>query len=118
MPVRTIRTPQAFQGKMNFYLGKFLGKAVIAYPNDILILSETLNEHLLLFNHNFTRLKCNCSFSKFPMCGFAVWKQDILGHHISDRRVKPQSLHLEAMRQWSAKLRNVDKMRKLLGVGN
>ena len=71
MPFGLTNAPATFQAAMNALFAHLLRKCVLIFMDDILIFSETLEQHLAHLEEVFTILQNNQLFVKYSKCTFA-----------------------------------------------
>ena len=87
MPFGLTNTPTTFQCLMNSVFGKYVRKFVIIFLDDILVFSETMEEHLEHLRIVFELLRAHQLFVKESKCTLAADHIDYLGHVISKEGV-------------------------------
>ena len=115
------RLPQGLKTSSNsfqFLLDKLMSglsfKSVLCYKDDILIVSETFDEHIRDLQEVFDRLRLSGLKFLPHKCTFAQKKCVFLGHEISKDGFKPPSDRLNSIAEYP-----VPKMLKLyLGLMN
>jgi len=83
MPFGLVNPPATFQTMMNELLRQFLDQGVVVYIDDILIYSETLEEHILVVRkvlHQLREYRLAISLEKSV---FHVKKLDFLGYVVA-----------------------------------
>lgn len=83
MPFGLTNAPASFQCVMNSILEPFLRKFVIVFMNDILIYSNSLDNHILHLRQVLQVLRAHQFYIKKSKCAFAQEKLEYLGHIIS-----------------------------------
>jgi len=87
MPFGLVNGPATFQTMMNEILPEFLDQGVVVYIDDILIYSETVAEHLLLFRKVLQRLREYRMAISLEKSLFHVKKVDFLGYVVATNGV-------------------------------
>lgn len=82
MPFGLTNAPATFQSIMNIIFASLLRKGVLVFVDDILIYSETLEEHVQLLHQVLQILKEHQFFVKLSKCTFATREVEYLGHYI------------------------------------
>lgn len=90
MPFGLTNAPAIFQSIMNIIFASLLMKGVLVFMDDILIYSETLEEHVQLLHQVFQILKEHQFFVKLSKCTFATREVEYLGHCISGEGVSTE----------------------------
>ncbi|WVZ93174.1 hypothetical protein U9M48_039176 [Paspalum notatum var. saurae] len=103
MPFGLTNAPATFQCIMNEVLSPFLRKFVLVFVDDILIFSNTLDEHL----HHL----------KLRKCSFGQHSVAYLGHIISQEGLATDPQKTEAMVNWPRPT-NMTELRAFLGLTN
>jgi hypothetical protein len=83
MPFGLTNAPATFQAAMNAIFEKLLRKGVLIFMDDILIYTETLEQHKQILQEVFQFLLDNKLFLKQFKCFFAQPQLEYLGHIIS-----------------------------------
>ena len=97
MPFGLKNAPGTFQNFMRHVLAEFWGKFAIAYLDDIIVFSDTWDNHLLHLALLFERLQIyglTCSSSK---CNFGQTNLPYMGHMVNWDTNSPQEGHLDAV---------------------
>jgi len=83
MPFGLVNTPATFQTMMNEILREFLDQGVVVYIDDILIYSQTLEEHIILVRKVLQRLWEYRMAISLLKSVFHVKKVDFLGYVVA-----------------------------------
>jgi hypothetical protein len=83
MPFRLTNAPTTFCTLMNDIFWEWLDDFVVVYKDDILIYSNSMEEHVEHLRKVFQKLRENELYAKFEKCEFGVTKVDFLGHRIT-----------------------------------
>jgi len=100
---------------MTAALRKLLGKICHIYLDDIVIWSDTVEqhtEHIRLVLNALWEAKLYCNPKK---CHFYLLEMDFLGHHISARGIEANNSKVDKILNWPVP-RNTTDMRSFLGL--
>ena len=106
-----------FQRTMTDILSQFDHSKVIVYIDDILILSSTFEDHLLLVEKVLNTLRNNGIKINLAKCEFFAEKVSFLGHDISRKGIEKSKEFIEKVRN-HPKPTNVTQLRQFLGLAN
>ncbi|KAL0423698.1 UNVERIFIED_CONTAM: Retrovirus-related Pol polyprotein from transposon.6 [Sesamum radiatum] len=88
MPFGLTNAPATFCNLMNDVLYEYLDRFVVVYLDDIVIYSETLNEHVKHLRAVFQKLREYELYAKKEKCEFCCEKITFLGHVISQGQIQ------------------------------
>ena len=114
MPFGLSNAPAVFQELMNIVL-QGQEDFSIAYLDDILIFSETAEEHLEHIQQVFDRLRKHGLKLKLKKCSFFQEQTEYLGFIINEQGVKPDPKKVDAIRQLPAPT-SVREVRGFIGM--
>jgi hypothetical protein len=100
MPFGLTGAPGTFQAYVNDALREFLDEFCVVYLDDILIFSETLEEHIQHVRKVLLRLKECGLFVKLPKCEFHVQKLSFLGFIISPDGISMDPQRISTIVEW------------------
>lgn len=115
MPFGLKNAPSTFQRIIQNVLGSLLNNGTINYLDDIIVYSETLEQHFELLSTIFQRLKQHNIKLKLSKCTFVQPEVEYLGHVISFNSVKPSSRQVKAVTDFPEP-KNVTEIRRFLGL--
>jgi hypothetical protein len=115
MPFGLTNALATFQALMNDVLRPFLDNLVIVYLDDILIFSETLEDHPEHVDKVLTAFKKARLYAGLDKCAFAMKEVAFLGHIVSGEGIKMDPKKVEAIRERPAP-RNITEVRSFLGL--
>ena len=117
MPFGLTNAPATFQAMINDVLRRHLDISVIAYLDDILIYSETEEEHI---KHVQQVLECLDKYNlrlKPSKCSFHQQELEFLGHTVGVNGVKISEEKIRTIKEWAIP-RNVKDIQSFLGFTN
>ena len=117
MPFGLCNAPATFQRLMDLVLDEYKFEFVLVYLDDIIIYSDTFEEHLLHLDNVFKKIHEAGLTLKFDKCIFATNELKFLGHTITEKGVAVLPEKVEAVRN-SKKPSNVTDVRSFLGLAN
>ena len=100
MPFGLKSAPVSFVRLMDMVLGDLLGKNLHCYIDDLIIATDTLDEHLKLLDKVLHRLKSAGLKLKLKKCSFMKEKIVYLGHTISEHGVEVNDLKIQAIQNY------------------
>ncbi|XP_022864277.1 uncharacterized protein LOC111384248 [Olea europaea var. sylvestris] len=109
--------PVLFQKKADGSLRMFLDDFVVVYLDDIVIYSETLEEHVQHVRQVFNRLRENELYVKPSKCSFAQTSINFLGHIIEQGKIRMDSKKVTTIKDWQPS-KTVHDVRSFLGLSN
>ncbi|KAK3542448.1 hypothetical protein QTP86_025890 [Hemibagrus guttatus] len=117
MPFGLTNAPAVFQALINGVFQDLLGKWVIAYIDDILVYSASLEEHVLHVREVLSRLQQHHLYVKLEKCKFHQSTVTFLGYVVSRRGVEMDEAKVWAVTDWSAPT-TVRELQRFLGFAN
>ena len=115
MPFGQKNSAQTFQRLMDRVTNQL--KGVFVYIDDILVASETQEQHEQDVRQLFEALKQFGLVLNVAKCVFSVSELEFLGHHVSARGIRPMPDKIEAVRRFE-RPRTVKAMQRFLGLVN
>ncbi|XP_064944580.1 uncharacterized protein LOC135596464 [Musa acuminata AAA Group] len=97
MPFDLTNAPATFCTLMNQLFNEYLDKFVIVHLNNIVVYSQTLEEHIEHLQTTFKVLRENTLFVKKEKCYFAQTKILFLGHRIGDGSIRMDKSKVQAV---------------------
>ena len=114
MPFELTNAPATYQRLMEECLGDYNMTICVIYLDDLIIFSDTFEEHLRRLDLVLTRLKkCNLKLSP-EKCFFIQDKVPFLGHIVSENGVETDPSKIDKIRNWPTPT-NADELRSFLG---
>ena len=117
MPFGLTNAPATFCTLMNQILQPYLDRFVVAYLDDIVIYSNSMEEHVGHLQTVFRVLRENELFVKREKCTFATEEVQFLGHVIGHGKLKMDEPKVKAIMEWEAPTK-VMELRSFLGLVN
>ena len=78
----------------------FLDKFVVVYLDDIVIYSNTLEEHVDHLRKVFKLLRQNGLYVKKEKCSFSLGEVGFLGHRVKDGKLMMDESKIKAIQEW------------------
>ena len=117
MPFSLTNAPTTFCNQMINVLYNYLDKFVIVYLDDMVIYSESLDDHVGHLRLVFSRLREHKLYVKKEKCEFCRQQITILGHVISQGKVMMDKWKVETILDWPI-LTKVVELQLFLGLAN
>jgi len=117
MPFGLTNAPSTFQDMMNHVLSNVLDIGVLAYMDDILIYTKTVEEHDRLVKDVLGRLRTNGLAVSPEKCVWRTQEVEFLGYIIGREGVKMSKEKVEAVLSWEAP-KSLKEVQSFLGFAN
>ncbi|KAK3570675.1 hypothetical protein QTP86_024977, partial [Hemibagrus guttatus] len=117
MPFGLTNAPAVFQALMNKVFRDLLGRGVIAYIDDILVYSASMEEHVIQVREVLARLQQHHLYVKLEKCEFHRSKVTFLGYVISHQGVEMDTVKVQAVTGWPEPSM-VRELQRFLGFAN
>ena len=115
MPQGLKNSPPIHQRRMNLALRKHIGKFCHIYIDDIVIWSNSIDEHKQHIDMVMKALESAKLFCNKQKCKFFLLELDFLGHHISARGIEPNASKVQRILDWPTPQNSTD-VRAFLGL--
>ena len=109
--------PATFQAVMNHIFAPCLNKFVVVYLDDILVFSDTPEQHMHHLQIVMDILKENKFYAKPEKCQFGLKEIKFLGHIVGNGGVKPDPAKVQAVQEWPVP-KTAQEVRQFLGLAN
>ena len=100
MPFGLTNAPATFCTLMNKVLQPFLDRFVVVYLDDIVIYSQSLEEHVGHLREVFRVLRENQLYVKKEKCSFAQREIPFLGHIVGGGQIRMDGSKVRAIDEW------------------
>ena len=100
MPFGLMNAPSVFQRLMNQIFAEELGIFVLVYLDDILIFSETVEQHWQHLRDALARLRKAKLYGRIHKCTFLKPQVEYLGFDVSAEGIKPSASKVQAILEW------------------
>ncbi|KAJ4717218.1 Retrotransposon protein, putative, Ty3-gypsy subclass [Melia azedarach] len=117
MPFGLTNAPATFSTLMNKLFHPYLDQFVVLYLDDIVVYSNTLEEHVAHLRKVFQVLRENELYVKKEKCSFAQREVYFLGHKIKDGTLMMEKAKVQAIQEWEPPTK-VHDLRSFLGLVN
>jgi len=114
MPFGLTGAPATFQREMNRILFDLLGKCVFVFLDDILIFSNSIDEHVIHLKQVFEIFRKYKVKINIEKCCFFKEEVEVLGHVVSKNGLKTIKSKVDAVSKW-IKPENISELRSFLG---
>jgi hypothetical protein len=117
MPFGLTNAPATFQTLMNSILRSYIDKFVLVYLDDILVYSNSEEEHLEHLRLVFEALQKHSLYARPDKCTFDQLNVEFCGHLVGQGVVKVLDSKVKAIKEWPQP-RNVQEVRQFYGLVN
>ncbi len=117
MPFGLQGAPSCFQRMMNHYLRHFLGKFVLVYLDDVLIYSDSEEEHAEHIRQVLEVLRKHQLYAKGSKCDFWRTAVSFLGYIVRQGKIDRDPSKVQAVQDWPVPA-TVRELRSFLGLCN
>jgi hypothetical protein len=117
MPFGLTNAPATFQTLMNSILRPYIDKFVLVYLDDILVYSNSEEEHLQHLRLVFEALRKHKLYARPSKCVFNQSTVEFCGHLVGQGSVRVLDSKVKAIREWPQP-RNVQEVRQFYGLVN
>ena len=117
VPFGLTNAPAAFMSIMNDVFRDYTDSFVMVYLNDILVYSNSWEEHLQHVKLVLDRLRKHKLYAKLSKCAFGVQEVDYLGFVLRDGKIAMNPNKTKAIEVWE-RLTNKKGLQLFLGLVN
>jgi hypothetical protein len=115
MPMGLRNAPPIHQRRVTAALRPFIGRICHVYLDDIVIWSNTIDEHTKHIRMILTALRNASLYCNPKKCEFYLLEMDFLGHHISQRGIEARTSKVDKVLHWP-RPRCAKEVRGFLGL--
>ncbi|KAJ9557119.1 hypothetical protein OSB04_011733 [Centaurea solstitialis] len=115
MPFGLTNAPTVFMDLMNRVCRPYLDKFVIVFIDDILIYSQSKEDHEQHLRSILELLKAEELYAKFSKCEFWIREVHFLGHVVNKEGIHVDPAKIEAIKKWEAP-KTPSEIRQFLGL--
>jgi len=115
MPFGLCNAPATFQREMNRLFFDLIGVCVFVYIDDLVIFSNSFEQHLLHLEKVFKILAENGLKVNFEKCSFFKEEVELLGHTLSTNGLSPLPSKVKVISNWLPP-RTVTQLKSFLGA--
>ncbi|KAJ9536729.1 hypothetical protein OSB04_un000114 [Centaurea solstitialis] len=115
MPFGLTNAPAVFMDLMNRVCRPYLDKFVIVFIDDILIYSQSKEDHEHHLRLILELLKAEKLYAKFSKCEFWIREVHFLGHVVNKEGIHVDPAKIEAIKKWEAP-KTATEIRQFLGL--
>lgn len=116
LPMGLCNSPATFQRYMDNLLEDLKWRCVLVYMDDIIIYSESYEQHLLDLQHVFERCLSVGLRLKLSKCEFFMTEMQFLGHVVSDKGIAMDPQKTEAISRIPDVLKSSEDTMTFLGL--
>ena len=117
MPFGLCNAPATFQRLMNIVFATEINRFILVYLDDILIFSESIEEHWEHLRTALERLRKARLYGRIHKCDFLKTRVDYLGYEVSERGVHASPEKVKAVVNWP-RPQSVHDVRSFLGLAS
>ncbi len=115
MPMGLCNAPATFMRLMHEVFDDMLDQFVVIYLDDILIYSQTKQEHMLHLRQVLERLRQHKLYAKLSKCEFMQSEVSFLGHLVGKDGIKMDPKKIQAIIDWPVP-RDIHQLKSFLGL--
>jgi hypothetical protein len=117
MPFGLANAPATFQSYINQAMSDLLDTCCVVYLDDIVIYSDSAEEHVYQVQEVLTRLRKHRLYAKHSKCEFHTTEINFLGFNISTKGIKIEPSRVTTIVEW-LEPQNIREVQQFLGFAN
>jgi hypothetical protein len=117
LPMGLCNAPSSFMRQMAKVFSPYLDKFLILYVDDLLVKSQSMQEHIEHLRQVLQRMREQKLYAKPSKCEFGKSELKFLGHIVSRQGVKPDPGKVKALQDWPVP-QTVHELRSFMGLAN
>ena len=117
MPQGLTNAPHTFSRCMREVFGDLIGKTVLIYLDDVLVLGKTPQEHMENLKLTLHTLRSHGLYAKLSKCEFLKRELKYVGHVITEAGISPDPAKVQVMLDWHYPA-HAKGMQQFLGLAN
>ena len=115
LPMGLCNSPAIFMQLMNDTFREYLDKWVLVFLDDIIVYSQTLEEHEQHLRLVLKRLRDQRLYVKLSKSEFCKGEVEFLGHYVGREGIRVMEDKIQAIRDWP-RPKNMKELRSFLGL--
>jgi len=115
LPMGLTNAPATFQHLMNHTFREFLDRCVLVFLDDIVVYSQSIEQHVRDVRAVLQRLKDIGLYAKKSKCALFMQEIEFLGHHVGRDGLRVMQDKVDAVQKWPVP-RNASELRSFLGL--
>ena len=115
LPFGLSNAPSTFQALINSVLGPELSNCCLVYLDDIVVFSDTPEQHIQHLRLVLSKLQGSKLFAKLSKCRFALSSIKFLGHVVDEHGITPDPEKIKIVQDWPTPT-SVTAVRSFVGL--
>jgi len=115
LPMGLCNSPAIFMQLMNDTFREYLNKSVLVFLDDIIVFSETLQEHEQHLRLTLKKLRDQRLYGKLSKSEFCMEEVEFLGHYVGRKGLRVMEDKIQAIKDWPTP-KNMKELRAFLGL--